>query len=308
MENRRILLEEGHQRLIKARHGYVLYNRNDTVIGRLIETYGEYFETEVNVFRRFVSAGDVVLDVGANIGAHSLALARLVGPGGLVFAFEPQRIVFQTLCANMALNSLDNVHCVNAAVSDIPGRLGLADPDPGVANNFGGAQVSMLAGAPQAALVERLVLDDFLNIGRLKLIKIDVEGMEASVLRGARRLLSQFKPVLYVENAFPESSPELASLLAEVGYRSYWHLPEYVTKRNYFANPERLFPFGFVDRGETHLDGIGYAVNLLCVHASLDVSIGGLRPFLDPQEHPYKRDYVQNFLAPDGSAIPIIRE
>ncbi|TFG83046.1 MAG: FkbM family methyltransferase, partial [Chromatiales bacterium] len=71
--------------LLEAGHGYVLYNKNDT-------------------------------DIGANIGTHTLALARLVGQQGLVFAFEPQRIVFQTLCANMALNSLDNVHCINSAV------------------------------------------------------------------------------------------------------------------------------------------------------------------------------------------------
>ena len=309
-----ILLEQGHQRLIKARDGYVLYNKNDTVVGRLIETYGEYFETEVNVFRRFVSAGDIVLDIGANIGTHSLALAKLVGPGGYVAAFEPQRIVFQTLCANMALNSLDNVQCVNAAVGETYGRLHLIDPDPDIPNNYGGADLASLssfaslAGAPQMPSVEQLVLDDFLDVNRLKFIKIDVEGMEAPVLRGARKLLARFKPFLYVENTFVEKSPELVSLLLELGYQCFWHLPLYANKNNYFQVTERIFPIAFVDHGEVHLDGVGFAINMLCVHGSLNLLIDGLRPVVDPLEHPFHRDYVQFFSGKEGHGIPVVKD
>lgn len=303
----RILLEAGHQRLVRARHGYVLYNVNDTVIGRSVEVYGEYFESEVSVFRHFVTAGDVALDIGANIGTHTLALARLVGPQGLVFAFEPQRIVFQTLCANMALNSLDNVHCINAVVGESSGTLRLSDPDPHVANNFGGVQVAMISGAPEAAPVERVVLDDFLNTGRLKLIKIDVEGMEAEVLRGARRTLARFKPILYVENDTVDKSPELLSLLKESGYRCYWHLPRYASSQNYFESTEQMFPVAFVDRGDTYLGAIGFAVNLLCVHASLGIPIEGLRPLIDPEEHPFKREHVHLFSGSGASAVPVMK-
>jgi FkbM family methyltransferase len=307
MKDARILLEAGHQRLAKARHGYVLYNKNDTVIGRSIEVYGEYFESEVNVFRHFVTAGDVVLDIGANIGTHTLALARLVGPQGLVFAFEPQRIVFQTLCANMALNSLDNVHCINAVVGETPARLGLSDPDPHIPNNFGGVQVAMLAGAPQAAPVDCVVLDDFLAIGRLRLIKIDVEGMEAEVLRGASQTLARFKPILYVENDCVDKSPELVSLPKECGYHCYWHLPPYASSHNYFESTEQMFPVGFVDRGDTCLGAVGFAINLLCVPASLGLPVEGLRPATDPDEHPLKREHVHFFSGSGNGAVPVIK-
>jgi FkbM family methyltransferase len=301
------LLEEGHQRLVRARHGYVLYNRNDTVIGRSIEMYGEYFESEVQVFRRFLAPGDVALDVGSNIGTHTLAMARLVGPAGRVIAFEPQRLVFQTLCANVAINSLDNVQCVNAAVGDAPGWLELSDPDPGVENNFGGAAVDMLTGAAHAPRVPSLPLDDFLNVDRLKLVKIDVEGMEAAVLRGGRMQISRFRPVMYVENAFPDKSPELIALLADLGYRAFWHLPLYVTRDNFFGNAERPFPVAFVDRGDAYLDAIGFAVNLLCFHGSLDVAIQGLRPVASAGEHPFRREHVALFAGADGAGIPIVR-
>lgn len=308
MPETRILLDEGHQRLIKARHGYVLYNRNDTVIGRSIETYGEYFESEVRVFRRFVEAGDVALDVGANIGTHTLALARLAGPQGFVYAFEPQRLVFQTLCANIALNSLTNVHCVNAAVGEEAGTLRMSDADPKQPNNFGGAQVALLGSGQQGVPVTRVVLDDFLDVDRLKLVKIDVEGMESEVLRGAHRTLARFKPLLYVENAFADKSPELVAVLREMGYRSYWHIARFFRQDNYFACSDPLFPVAWVDRGGEFLDAIGFAVNLVCLHESLSATIDGLRPLTDPHEHPFRRDCVHLFsgIAPNG--IPVIRE
>jgi FkbM family methyltransferase len=308
MPETRILLDEGHQRLIKARHGYVLYNRNDTVIGRSIETYGEYFESEIGVFRRFVGAGDVALDVGANIGTHTLALARLAGPQGFVYAFEPQRLVFQTLCANIALNSLTNVHCVNAAVGDEAGTLHMSDADPSQPNNFGGAQLELLAGARQGPPVSRIVLDDFLDVDRLKLVKIDVEGMESQVLQGARRTLTRFKPLLYVENAFADKSPELVAVLQELGYRSYWHIARFFRKDNYFACSDPLFPVAWVDRGGEFLDAIGFAVNLVCLHESLSAAIDGLRPLIDPLEHPFRRDCVHLFSGEAPNGIPVIRE
>ncbi|MBL8200610.1 MAG: FkbM family methyltransferase [Chromatiales bacterium] len=307
MTGQSLLLEEGHQRLIKARHGYVLYNRNDTVIGRSIEMYGEYFESEVKVFRRFVGAGDVALDVGANIGTHTLALARLTGPRGFVYAFEPQRLVFQTLCANVALNSLTNVHCVNAAVGETPGMLRMSDPDPDQANNFGGAQVEMLAGAPQAPPVARVALDDFLDVGGLKLVKIDVEGMEAQVLRGARRTLDRFRPLLYVENAFADKSPELVSVLQEAGYRSYWHFAPFFARDNFFGCADPLFPMAFVDRGDEFLDAIGFAMNLVCIHESLSATIEGLRPLTDRGEHPFRRECVHLFGGGLPNGVPILK-
>jgi len=207
----------------------------------------------------------------------------------------------------MALNSLDNVHCINAAAGATPGALKLFDADPNTSNNFGGVRVAMLAGAPRATPVDRLTLDDFLDIDQLKLIKIDVEGMEADVLRGAPRLLSRFKPILYVENDTVASSPELISLLHEFGYRCYWHLPPFANSRNYFGSTEALFPVAFVDRGEDFLGAIGFAVNLLCVHASLELPVEGLRPCTDPAEHPFRREHVHLFAGSGNSEVPVIK-
>lgn len=303
MPEQRPLLDEGHQRLIRAKHGYVLCNRNDAVIGRLVQAYGEYFEGEVDIFRSVLRPGDVALDIGANIGVHTLALARLVGRSGFVLAFEPQRLVFQTLCANVALNSLDNVHCVNAAVSDSIGTLNLFDANPDVPNNFGGVELAILAGTTGAPRVSQLTLDDYLEVASLRLMKIDVEGMESAVVRGARRALARFKPVLYVENDRVDASPELLALLMELGYQAYWHFPAYVGAENYFGNPDRLYPLGLVDRGGRYLEPIGLAVNLLCLPAPANGPPPGLRAVAGPQEHPCRRECAGAF-----PGISVLRE
>ena len=74
-----------------CRHGKLMYLLNDAYIGRSLDVYGEYSEGEIDLFRQLLRPGDVAIDVGANIGALTVPMARLVQPGGAVVAFEPQR-------------------------------------------------------------------------------------------------------------------------------------------------------------------------------------------------------------------------
>src|SRR5437762_66853 len=127
----------GFNRLKECWHGLMLYNVHDLFVGRSLELYGEYSEMEIEAFQQIVRPGDIVLEVGANLGAHTLWFARAVGPRGSVMAFEPQRILFQTLCANMALNSITNAHCWQVAVGAEEGYLHVPLLDHNQDNNFG---------------------------------------------------------------------------------------------------------------------------------------------------------------------------
>src|SRR5436309_7187120 len=122
--------EQGFNRLKKCRHGRMLYNIHDQYIGRSLDLYGEFSEGEVELFQQIVKPGDVVIDVGANIGAHTLWFAKTVGNGGGVVAFEPQRLIFQTLCANLALNNVMNVMAFWQAVGEAPGVIVVPIFDP----------------------------------------------------------------------------------------------------------------------------------------------------------------------------------
>ena len=121
----------------KCRHGTMMYNVNDVFIGRSLDLYGEWCDDEVAVLGQILSPGDVVVDVGANIGTHAIFFAKKVTESGVVVAFEPQRLVFQTLCGNVALNGLTNVTCFCAAVGEKREQLKFPMVNPRQAFNFG---------------------------------------------------------------------------------------------------------------------------------------------------------------------------
>lgn len=274
---------EGFNQLIESRHGYFLYNRHDTVVGKSMAEYGEYFESEVEVFRALCRPGDTVIDVGANAGSHTLALARIVGPGGFVYAFEPQRVMHQALCANMALNSIAHVDCVHAAVSDHTGFTRLPDIRYDVASNFGGVSHNQFN---EGRKVPLLRLDDVVEEANVRLIKVDVEGHEWEVLKGAESIIQRARPFLYVENDRRKNSPRLIELIQSYRYKTYWHLPFFFNENNFAGNPDNIHYVGFIDMGD-EMAVNGVAINMLCLPEELDINVGdGFEEVVDPLKHP----------------------
>jgi FkbM family methyltransferase len=123
--------------LKKCRYGLMIYNNSDQWVGRSLEKYGEFSESEVQVFRDAIRPGSVVLDIGANIGCHTVAFSRIVGPAGTVFAYEPERTNFNTLCGNIAINSIKNVYCFQKAVGATSGSIVVPELDHSRMNNYG---------------------------------------------------------------------------------------------------------------------------------------------------------------------------
>jgi hypothetical protein len=106
-----------HIRLKRCREGAMIYNINDRYIGRALDKYGEISHDEVLFLQQLIRPGMTVLDLGANIGLLTVPVARLVHPGGKVIAFEPQRIVYQMLCGNLALNAIESLRTTAGSVA-----------------------------------------------------------------------------------------------------------------------------------------------------------------------------------------------
>lgn len=149
-----------HYELVTTRHGRFLANPNDTYIGRALIDYGEFSELESQVLLQLLAHGGIAVEVGANIGAHTVALARKAGPGGRVYAFEPQPVIFQNLCANLALNGLTNVYPHNQACGGAPGRMRFPDINYAVSGNFGGVSLEMLPDVKSGMKIDIVPLDD----------------------------------------------------------------------------------------------------------------------------------------------------
>ena len=249
-----------------CRHGPMLYNRNDQYVGASLRKYGEFSAGESEVFRAFIAPGTAVVEVGANIGAHTVELSRLVGAGGAVHAFEPQRIVFQTLCANLALNGCANVFAYQAAIGETPGEILVPFLPPNQPNNFGGLS---LHGTTRGEPVSLRTLDS-LGLTACRFLKLDCEGMEAEALRGGANMIRALRPILYVENDRKERSAELIGLLLSWQYRLYWHWPPLFTPQNFAGDAENIF------------DNI-VSFNMVCVPAELNLTIRGLQK-VEPQQ------------------------
>ena len=202
-------------------NGYILYNQFDEYVGKSIEKYADYQVEETKFFEHFVSEGDTVLDIGANIGTHTLWFANKVGKRGKVLAFEPQRLVFQTLCANMALNSVQNVDCKNLAVGSSQMLLDVPVLDPEVPTNFGGLS---LRGQLQGEKVAVCRIDD-IGLTQCDFIKIDVEGMEPEVLLGGFDTIARLRPFIYIEIDRTENNPEILDTFNKLEYIVTQHNP-----------------------------------------------------------------------------------
>jgi FkbM family methyltransferase len=178
--------------------------------------------SETAAFLTHAREGMCVFDVGANIGYYTLLAARAVGSSGRVYAFEPGPRNFELLARNIAENRFTNVRPVNAAVSNRAGvvRLHLDDANFG-AHSLEAGSVGTSSG--RSVEVETVRLDDFADEARAfeagVLVKVDVQGAEALVVEGGRRLLALPRITALMEiwpEAIARAGTDVARLLADL--------------------------------------------------------------------------------------------
>jgi len=259
-----LLIDGPLRRIRQCRHGLMGYFVHDQYVGKSLDIYGEFSESEVSLFREIVKPGDIVLEAGANIGSHTLFLARAVGQAGRVLAFEPQQRVYQMLCANLALNELFNVDpllCGLGARADIM-QVPRYVLDQEI--NVGGVALCEGLSRPGYEPVAIRTVDSF-QLSRLDFLKVDVEGMEHDVLDGARETIWRCRPIMYLENDREEKSEALLELVDELGYRAWWHLALMYNPNNVAGNSDNIF---------SEL----VSVNIFCVPKELPVQINNFAP------------------------------
>jgi FkbM family methyltransferase len=204
----------------RLRGGGIMHARLDDFVGRSVFYFGDLDPKIRWVCKRVLRPGDVVIDVGANIGMITLAAARLVGPTGSVHAVEPQDDLAQRIRRSAALNRYGHVTVHSMALSNTTGTMTLTIP----ADNAGEASLEpgLVDGRRATVRVERT--DEFLRStggGNVRLLKLDVEGHEAAVLEGAGSALAENGPdvILFEELGLPAGAQASVRLLRDAGYR-----------------------------------------------------------------------------------------
>lgn len=262
-----------------ARHGKCFYNVNDTFIGRSIHLYGEWSEAEIHLFSQIVRPGDVVLEAGANIGTHTLALSRLAGATGRVHAFEPQDYTHQLLCANLISNSCVNTSVYQSAVGAQDGFVDMLDADIMLPNNFGAASLLYKQGGNMRKVPLRTI--DSLQLQRLDFLKADIEGFELEMLAGSGETLRRCRPVVFIETMGPggDSTAALRDYFTALDYQCWHYITPLFNPRNFDGWPHNEFP------------GI-WSFDMLCVPAGRAV-VSGLD---DAMLHPAREENTDRWL------------
>ena len=170
----------------------------DTTVSRSLLEYGEWAQAEIDFLTGLLKQGDSAVDVGAFIGTHSLAFARRVTENGRVYSFEPQPLFFEVLKKNIEQNALTNVHLFEAALSDRVASAAIQRQDIDDASNFAGAALETQTTGTDGTPTEITTLDS-IDIPSCALLKIDAEGMEIEVLRGALGMLRRTRPIVSAE-------------------------------------------------------------------------------------------------------------
>lgn len=197
------------------------------------------------MFSKFIQPGQIVLDVGANIGAFTIPFANQVGPTGIVHAFEPQRQLSQMISTNVALNQLPNVHVHNVAVGNqFGGSIQVPKLDYSKSANFGAISIHpnemdwTKQGDTESVPV--MTLDSkFYVPGSIcpSFLKIDAEGMELMVLQGSQQLIAECLPV-----------------------HCHWDVHPYFSSQNYAGETTSVF------------SEYAYSINVLCYPKDKEVS------------------------------------
>lgn len=203
---------------------------SDHVIGLSI-VRGHYEGDEIDLVRRLLRPGDVAIDAGAHIGFFTMQMAALVGPSGRVYAFEPVDSNADLLERSIAENRFgERVVFQRAAVGAVSGAGRLTFPKETL--NSGGAYLLRNGTGPLTGNLSTSVpvvrLDDVVAGRPVRLIKMDVEGAEPQVVRGARRLLREDRPIILSEvhptqldRASAATPREFLAELQTAGYRAH---------------------------------------------------------------------------------------
>jgi FkbM family methyltransferase len=214
---------------------FALFPKDNAITSSIIE--GWQYESYMFEFLHknlIKTTGREVIDIGANNGNFAIDFSHLVGDDGKVYCFEPQRLIFYQLCGNVFMNGIDNVYCYNYALGCKTFSVNMQDVnyhDTGYVN-FGNVRVSHPKVYPSDYKGERylddnsvteLALDNF-SFKDVAFIKIDVQGYELNVIKGAIKTIEKHRPYIFIE--FEEdllqnagtSEKELQEKIESLGY------------------------------------------------------------------------------------------
>jgi FkbM family methyltransferase len=248
-----------------CKHGKFTFFENDTVIGKSMNLYGEYCEWEIMCLEHIIEPSWHILDIGANIGTHTIPFSKMVYRGH-VYAFEPNEFSRKLLETNLLDNKVGNVTSFPYAISRGNGKAYIGNYNVAIPGNYG--EVSILDSAENMQLIDTMRLDA-IKFERVDLIKMDIEGSEPEALKGAKHTLAKYLPTCFIECNKTENLQHLFIRFKKLGYHKMYWCPV----RNY--NPDNFYGYN------KNVFGSSGVINLLMISPNLNVNFDYLEPIID---------------------------
>jgi FkbM family methyltransferase len=186
--------------------------------GRGIFLYREKIEPLMEYGLKFIQKNDICIDAGANQGIYSIPFAKIVGTKGKVIAIEPMKYAQEILKSNSKINKLKNIKIINGVISDENKKVILD-----LTNGVGSASITRDFGKKKVLKVVSTTIDDLVKscgLKKINFIKMDIEGCEFSALKGAKKTLKKFKPIICLESDI-RSFKRINNLLKKFSYQAY---------------------------------------------------------------------------------------
>ena len=267
----------------KSKHGIFSYYKNDEYIGKSLREYGEFSEGEVHLFKQLTKTNDNVIEVGSNIGTHTIPLAKHLSQGGLLYALEPQSQNYKILIKNINQNDLQNIKVFKIAASNKKSEAYMNLFDENETNNFGDARIFNKTFTNfekvSVSTLDELFFHEFNEKKKLSLLKCDAQGQETNIINGSKKIIEKFKPLLYVENDNIEQSKNLIETIKSLHYSLFWHIVPMFNSKNYLNNSKNIFPKK-------------YSLNMLCIHKNTRIALNEdwkKNEIKDSDFHPLKK-------------------
>ncbi len=223
---------------VDGRYGKFYCHPEVDLISDSMRLYGEWAQNEIDTILEFITQGDVVLDIGACIGTHSVAFAQAVAPGGRVVAFEPSSRNFQLLTKNSRVAGRELIEVEKKAVTSRTGTAKIINVD----GNAGAGRLEINADDSDNN-VQTVTLDE-LGYKRVDFIKLDIEGAEADAIAGAKDTIAACQPIIYAEVNNLDAAVKCHLAMQRHSYFCYGDASEAYNHQNHFSTAEDIFDGG----------------------------------------------------------------
>jgi FkbM family methyltransferase len=236
---------------------YIYPNSQDSTITPFLIGAGLWEGEETALALALLEAGETVVDVGANVGYYTIVLSRKVGPGGKVYAFEPEPTNFDLLMKGVSANGLTNVTAEQLALSDSRGSLTLYL----ASENKGDHRIAPAAESRESIEIEAIPLDEYLPPGTpVNFVKVDTQGAEGVILAGMERVLGDNTDIVLVIEFWPEglqriggSAEQVLADLAALGFDEVFEISEDDRGVRQTSAGELLSQYTVENQGQTNL-------------------------------------------------------